>query len=68
MGMHWKHTPRTLLLAEVAGSKPDAPSDSGLLKEEPGCPVVIAGGRRMEASHGSQDPFAVEVSMGDEGS
>ena len=77
MGKHANDPPDVLLLPEEAGSKPGSPperqpggtpkeaTDSGLLEEEAGCPLVISGGRRMTAPPGSARRCAVKVPPGE---
>jgi len=70
MARRWNDPPDVPLLPEAAGAQPDAPeepTDAGRLVEEPGCPVIISGGRRMTAPPGPADRCAVKVSSGEGG-
>ena len=64
MGLYWNDALEFLLLPEEAGSKPEPPSDSRLLEEEAGCPVVISGGRRMTAPPWSANRCAAQALLG----
>ena len=66
MARRWNDPPDVPLLPEAAGAQPDAPP-AGRLVEEPGCPVIISGGRRMTAPPGPADRCAVKVSSGEGG-